>query len=82
MAQYRSSGKELRKSPKGVIAAMILIVLLAAGAFGIRMVLNGMESLVPEPVSEAEISVPDSEAESSEDPGVSSDRPDLHGRDP
>ena len=70
MAQYRSSGKELRKSPKGVIAALILVVLLAAGAFGIRMVLNGMESLVPEPVSEAEISVPDSETESSEDPNA------------
>lgn len=68
MAQYRSSGRELRKSPKGLIAGILTAALIVSSAFGIRIVLNNMESLVPEDVAEIEIEVPESEPESSEDP--------------
>lgn len=41
MAEYRSSGKELRKSPKGMIAGGILFVIAIVGIyFGIRIVQN------------------------------------------
>lgn len=70
MAQYRSSGRELRKSPKGLIAGILVAAMAISGAFGIRIVLDNMESLVPEPVSEVEIDVPESEPDSFEDPNA------------
>ncbi|MBR4200577.1 MAG: M15 family metallopeptidase, partial [Oscillospiraceae bacterium] len=69
MAQYRSSGKELRKSPKGVIAAVLAICLAAGGAYGFRRIINGMEPLIADPVvNESELEVPEVSDESSEDP--------------
>lgn len=59
MAEYRSTGRELRKSPKGLIVGLFLIALTAAGAFYAGNVLNNMVSLEPDDSDEAEISVPD-----------------------
>ena len=47
MANYRSSGRELRKSPKGMIAGLIAAGLLIGGAYGVRRVLTGMHTLIP-----------------------------------
>lgn len=71
MAEYRSTGKELRKSPKGFIAGILALLLVVGAAFGASRVLNGMEELetAPNPAEESELDVPalDSTEESSED---------------
>lgn len=60
MAEYRSSGKELRKSPGGLLAGLLLAVLVIGAAYGVRRVLNGMESLTAESSeSEVELEVPE-----------------------
>lgn len=47
MAEYRSSGKELRKSPKGLIAGILTVGLLAGGVYAVQRVMSGMQTLVP-----------------------------------
>lgn len=70
MAEYRSTGKELRKSPKGFIACILALLLMAGGAFGASRILNGMEMLDTgaDTSEEVELLVPgdESEEESSE----------------
>lgn len=64
MADYRSTGKELRKSPKGLIAGLIAVVLAAGGYYGIHRVRSGMQSLrrdAPDSVEQVEISIPEPE---------------------
>lgn len=70
MAEYRSSGKELRKSPSGLIAGILVVVLAIGAAYGVNRVMDGMESLIVDPpVSEAELEVPEpAPDESAEDP--------------
>lgn len=69
MAEYRSTGKELRKSPKGLIAAILAFTLLAGSAYGVSKVLSGMETLLPEVTEpDVELDIPEVEDESSEDP--------------
>ncbi len=58
MAAYRSTGKELRKSPKGLIAGLLSFLLAAGTAYGIKYVLDGIEP-VTSPAESTEISVPD-----------------------
>ncbi len=60
MADYRTTGKELRRSPKGAIAAGLTLALVAGAAVGSLYILNGMEPIeTQESSSEAELSVPD-----------------------
>ena len=59
MADYRSTGKELRKSPKGLIAALFTLAILGAGGWGVYRISQGMEPVKAESSSEAEISVPE-----------------------
>lgn len=66
MAEYRSTGRELRKSPKGVIAGLFLIALAAGGAFFGKDVFEHMVSLEADDSEEIEIEVPAVEEESSE----------------
>ncbi len=68
MAEYRSTGRELRKSPKGVIAAIFAILLTAGAAYGASRVLKGMESLETafDP-TDTELSVPELDEESEEE---------------
>lgn len=64
MADYRSTGKELRKSPKGLIAGLLALVLAAGGCYGIHRVRSRMESLRrdgEESIGMTEISVPELE---------------------
>lgn len=59
MADYRSSGKELRRSPKGFIAAVLAVGLVFGAGFGVLHILKGVESLENSaPSSEAEFSIP------------------------
>ena len=64
MAEYRSTGRELRRSPKGVISGLFLIALAAGGAFFGSRVLTNMVTLEPEDSEEIEIEVPDMPDES------------------
>lgn len=66
MAEYRSTGRELRKSPGNLLAGVLLAVIVVGSAFGISRVLNGMESLLPEQTEEIELEVPEVSEESSE----------------
>lgn len=60
MAEYRSSGKELRKSPSGLIAGVLLVVLAVGTAYGVRRVLDGMVSLTAESSEpEVELEIPE-----------------------
>ena len=64
MADYRTTGKELRKSPKGLIAGLIAIVLAAGGCYGVHRIRSSMESLrrdAAEEIEQVEISVPELE---------------------
>ena len=64
MAEYRSTGRELRKSPRGLIALLFVVILIAGAYYGFRWIHGGMHSLrntEPETSSEAEIVVPDTE---------------------
>ncbi len=69
MAEYRSTGRELRKSPRGVIAGVFALV-LAAGVFweGYRIRAN-MVSLRPDPSakSQSDVVVPATETTASVD---------------
>lgn len=69
MADYRSSGKELRKSPKGMIAGLLSLALVAGFALAVRYVRNSMQSLelTDEERSAADVQLP-SETETTEDP--------------
>ena len=66
MADYRSTGKELRKSPKGLIAAVLALAVCGAGAWGVYRISQGMEPVRAESSSEAELSVPEQTAAPSE----------------
>ncbi len=72
MAEYRYSGKELRKSSKGVFAGVLLIALLCGGLYAAWKVKGGMVSLEPQEESaedsdsEEEIDIPILNEESSE----------------
>ena len=70
MAEYRSTGRELRKSPKGVIAGLFLIALAAGGAFFGKDVLENMVSLETDDSEEVEIEVPAVEESSEESAAV------------
>lgn len=64
MADYRSTGKELRKSPKGFIALVLIGVLAISGALGVRNVLKdmtpvGANSSDTDSSSEEDIVIPD-----------------------
>lgn len=59
MAAYRSTGKELRKSPKGLIAGFLSFLLAAGAAYGIKYVLDSMEPITGSADLSTEISVPD-----------------------
>ena len=61
MADYHSTGKELRKSPKGMIAGLIALTLLGISGYGVYRAAMGMRSLdaLPVPGSDTEISVPE-----------------------
>ena len=61
MAEYRSSGKELRRSPKGAIAACLTLLLAAGAALGTLYVMKGIQPIETQTdsSSEAELSVPD-----------------------
>ena len=61
MADYRSTGKELRKSPKGMIAGLIALTLLGISGYGVYRTAMGMRALdaLPVPGSDTEISVPE-----------------------
>ncbi|MBQ3939964.1 MAG: M15 family metallopeptidase [Oscillospiraceae bacterium] len=61
MADYRSTGKELRKSPKGLIAGLIALMLLGLCGYGVYRVAKGMRKLDPLTASGGgtEISVPE-----------------------
>lgn len=60
MAEYRSTGKELRRSPSGLIAGVLLAVLVIGAAYGVRRVLNGMVPLTAESSEpEVELEVPE-----------------------
>lgn len=67
MAEYRSTGRELRKSPRGLVPGIILLVLVTGSAFFGSKVLNNMVSLEEANTPEIEIEVPEisEEAESS-----------------
>lgn len=70
MGEYRSAtGKELRKSPKGMIAGLLAAVIAIGAAVGCRQILNGMEILETESSDEQELEVPElaSEPEPEED---------------
>ena len=69
MAEYRSSGKELRKSPKGLIAGLLSVALVAVTAFAVRYVRAGMQSLelTDDERSAADLMLP-SETETTLDP--------------
>ncbi len=69
MAEYRSSGKELRKSPKGLIAGVLALALVAGFAYAVRYVRSGMHSLelTEDERSAAELQLP-SETETTADP--------------
>lgn len=56
MADYRSTGKELRKSPKGLIAWLCVGVLAIGGAFGVKRILSNMQPIVPDSEQSAESS--------------------------
>ena len=61
MADYRSTGKELRKSPKGLFAGLIALTLLGVCGYGVYRVAKGMRALEPtaDSASRTEISVPE-----------------------
>lgn len=54
MAEYRSSGKELRKSPKGVIAGGILFILVLFGIYGAIRIVGNINPLPTVPQSSVE----------------------------
>ena len=60
MAAYRSTGKELRKSPKGLVAGILSVLLAAGAAYGIKLALDGIEPITNS-AAHTEISVPDME---------------------
>ncbi len=60
MADYRSTGKELRKSPKGLFAALLGLAVLAGCWWGAMRVIKGMNRIEPkqaEESSDQEVSV-------------------------
>lgn len=60
MADYRSTGKELRRSPKGLIAACLAVLLLGGGVYGTLKILEKVEPIeIAEESSEPELSVPE-----------------------
>lgn len=67
MADYRSTGKELRKSPKGLIAGILAVVIIGAAGCGLLHVMNNLEPVAPASDSEPEISLSESETASEED---------------
>lgn len=67
MAEYRSTGRELRKSPKGVFAGLFLIALAACGAFFGKTALENMVSLEADDSEEVEIEVPSVESSEQSD---------------
>lgn len=71
MADYRASGKELRRSPKGLIAALLALALCAGAGFGIYRIRQGITEIERKPQeqsSEAELSLPEvSTVEETED---------------
>lgn len=70
MAEYRSSGKELRKSPKGLFAGLFAVLLVALLGYGCWQVARNMVSLEPEPqtLSEPDLVVPIETTQQTEDP--------------
>ena len=58
MAAYRSTGKELRKSPKGLVAGILSVLLAAGAAYGIKLALDGIEPIT-NGAAQTEISVPE-----------------------
>ena len=68
MAEYRSSGKELRKSPKGLIAGTLLFAMVVAAACGLRYVQQGMQPVeIDSGENSAEVIIPGM-TETTEDP--------------
>ncbi len=63
MADYRSSGKELRKSPRGVIAGVFALILAAGVGYGAFLVHQNLVSLRPDPSvhSESDVIIPATE---------------------
>ena len=57
MAEYRSSGKELRKSPRGVIAGVLALILAAGVGYSGFLVYHNMVSLRPDPALQEESDV-------------------------
>lgn len=53
MAEYRSSGKELRKSPKGLIAGVLTFALVTGAALAYRYVYTNLQPLESAPVDSA-----------------------------
>lgn len=60
MAVYHTTGKELRKSPKGAIAAGIILILILGTLFGIKSIKDGLTDIVTETPSEtdSDLSIP------------------------
>ncbi len=59
MAEYRSTGRELRKSPRGLVSGIFLMVFVIGSAFFGSKVLNNMVSLEADNSEEVEIEVPE-----------------------
>lgn len=59
MAEYRSTGRELRKSPSGVFAGLFLLALSIGGCLFVSKVLNNMVSLEPNVSEEVDLEIPD-----------------------
>ena len=71
MADYRTTGKELRKSPKGLIAGILAVLLLAGGIYGAKYIFDNTELIEDtssaEESSEIDIVIPDETAPVDED---------------
>ena len=70
MAEYRSSGKELRKSPRGVIAGVFALILAAGVGYGAFLVHQNAVSLRPDPAeqSESDLIIPATETTAAPNP--------------
>lgn len=70
MADYRSTGKELRKSPKGMIAGLLAVALLGGAGFGVYRIAKGFSPIAPESSEASEIIIPDLTEPAESDPGI------------
>lgn len=60
MADYRSTGKELRRSPKGPIAALLGVIIFAGAGYGALKIVEKFQPIeVAQDSSEVDLSVPD-----------------------